>query len=100
MLAVIGPSTYSSGEALAWALQHERLAKLVGRATRGAADHVVPLALTHDVSVLIPEATVMPRMAGAPGRGQVSDLTIRSVGEDEPLDPELLDRINVLRPHS
>ncbi|GAA3614013.1 S41 family peptidase [Microlunatus ginsengisoli] len=56
--ALIGPRTYSSGEALAWALQDQRLATLAGQPTRGAADHVVPLALTHDVRALIPEARV------------------------------------------
>ena len=57
--ALIGHDTYSSGEALAWALQAQGLAELVGEPTRGAADHVVPLALTHDVSALIPEAAVL-----------------------------------------
>lgn len=56
---LIGRDTYSSGEALAWALQAQCLAELVGEPTRGAADHVVPLALTHDVSALIPEAAVL-----------------------------------------
>ncbi len=57
--ALIGPGTYSSGEALAWALQREQLAVLMGGRTKGAADHVVPLALTHDVRALIPNATVL-----------------------------------------
>lgn len=56
--ALIGPGTYSSGEALAWVLQSQRLATLVGERTPGAADHVVPLALCHDVQALIPEARV------------------------------------------
>ena len=46
---LIGPGTYSSGEALAWALQRQRLATVAGQPSRGAADHVVPLNLTHDV---------------------------------------------------
>lgn len=62
--AWIGPATYSSGEALAWVLQQQGLARLVGEPTAGAADHVVPLALTHDVSALVPEACVR-----APGGG-------------------------------
>lgn len=62
--ALIGPGTYSSGEALAWVLQRQRLATLVGQPTPGAADHVVPLVLTHDVEALIPEARV-----AAPGGG-------------------------------
>jgi hypothetical protein len=56
--ALIGPRTYSSGEALAWVLQDQHLATLTGQPTRGAADHVVPLAFTHDVHALIPEAHV------------------------------------------
>jgi len=56
--ALIGPRTYSSGEALAWVLKDQGLAMLIGEPTRGAADHVVPLALTHDVHTLIPEAHV------------------------------------------
>ena len=57
--ALIGPRTASSGEALAWVLHDQRLATLVGQPTRGAADHVVPLALSHDVHALIPEARVV-----------------------------------------
>ena len=57
--ALIGPRTYSSGEALAWVLKEQGLATLIGEPTRGAADHVIPLALTHDVHALIPEACVL-----------------------------------------
>jgi hypothetical protein len=67
--ALIGPRTYSSGEALAWVLQNQRLATLVGRPTRGAADHVVPLALTHDVHALIPEAHVAATDGGPTWEG-------------------------------
>jgi hypothetical protein len=56
---LIGPRTASSGEALAWVLHDQRLATLVGEPTRGAADHVVPIALSHDVHALIPEAHVV-----------------------------------------
>ncbi len=67
--ALIGPDTYSSGEALAWALQQQHLAQLVGKPTRGAADHVVPLALTHDVHALIPEAAVIAPDGGPAWEG-------------------------------
>jgi C-terminal processing protease CtpA/Prc len=67
--ALIGPRTYSSGETLAWVLQRERLATLVGEPTRGAADHVVPLALTHDVHALIPEARVVAPDGGPTWEG-------------------------------
>ena len=57
--ALIGPRTASSGEALAWVLHDQRLATLVGQLTRGAADHVVPIALSHNVHALILEAHVV-----------------------------------------
>ncbi len=57
--ALIGSRTYSSGEALAWALKDQGLATLIGEPTRGAADHVVPLAVSHDVHALIPEGRVL-----------------------------------------
>ena len=62
--ALIGPGTYSSGEALAWTLQRLGLAMLVGQPTPGAADHVLPLAVTSEVQALIPEACAV-----APGGG-------------------------------
>jgi hypothetical protein len=67
--ALIGRGTYSSGEALAWTLQHQRLATLVGLPTRGAADHVVPLDLAHDVRAVIPEARVMAPDGGTTWEG-------------------------------
>ena len=77
--ALIGSDTYSSGEALAWALQQQRLARLVGTPTRGAADHVIPLALTHDVRALIPEAAVLAPDGGPTWEGD-------GVQPDEPGD--------------
>lgn len=87
IVAVIGPGTYSSGEALAWVLQRQRLATLVGEPTPGAADHVVPLAVTHDVHALVPEATVVD-VEGGPtweGTGVQPDHRMR-LDPDEPLD--------------
>ena len=79
--ALIGSGTYSSGEALAWSLQRERLAVLAGETTPGAADHVVPLALTHDVHALIPEACAMSPDGGPTWEGV-------GVQPDEPLSIE------------
>ncbi len=62
--ALIGAGTYSSGEALAWTIQRLGLATLIGQPTPGAADHVVPLAVTSEVHALIPEACAL-----APGGG-------------------------------
>ena len=87
VVAVIGQGTYSSGEALAWVLQRQRLATLVGEPTPGAADHVVPLAVTHDVQALIPEATVVD-VEGGPtweGTGVQPDHRVR-LDADEALD--------------
>ncbi|HEY5784846.1 MAG TPA: S41 family peptidase [Microlunatus sp.] len=67
--ALIGARTYSSGEALAWVLKDHGLATLVGEPTRGAADHVVPLALAHDVHALIPEAHVVAADGGPTWEG-------------------------------
>ncbi len=67
--ALIGPQTSSSGEALAWCLQRQGLAVLAGEPTRGAADHVVPIALAHDVHALIPEARVVAPDGGLTWEG-------------------------------
>ena len=67
--ALIGPGTYSSGEALAWTLQRLGLATLVGQPTPGAADHVVPLAVASEVHALIPEACVLAPCGGSTWEG-------------------------------
>jgi C-terminal processing protease CtpA/Prc len=55
---LIGPKTYSSGEALAYHLQSQGRAVLVGQPTPGAADHVTPVALSPHVRAIVPEAYV------------------------------------------
>jgi C-terminal processing protease CtpA/Prc len=56
--ALIGPKTYSSGEALAYHLQSQGRAVLVGSPTPGAADHVTPIVLGTHVRGVLPEAYV------------------------------------------
>ncbi len=66
---LIGPGTYSSAEALAWVLQRDGLGRLLGGPTRGAADHVLPLQVTHDVHALVPEGTVVAPDGGPSWEG-------------------------------
>ena len=53
---LVGPGTYSSGEALAYHLQVRGAVRTFGRATPGAADHVTPVRVTPRVSARLPEA--------------------------------------------
>jgi len=54
---LIGPATYSSGEALAYHLQARDRVRLFGQGTPGAADHVTPIRVAPSVVALIPEGT-------------------------------------------
>jgi hypothetical protein len=67
--ALISRRTYSSGEALAYHLQSQRLARLVGERTPGAAGHVTPVVLTPHVRALLPEARVRDAVTGANWEG-------------------------------
>jgi hypothetical protein len=62
--ALIGEDTFSSGEALAYHLQSQGMARLVGQRTPGAADHVTPVALSAHVRALLPEARVRDAVTG------------------------------------
>lgn len=53
---MIGPGTYSSGEALAYHLQSAGRGPLVGTRTPGAADHVTPIVLSPHVRSVLPYA--------------------------------------------
>lgn len=54
---LIGPGTYSSGEALAYHLRSRGRVRVFGHRTPGAADHVTPVRVTPSVTALMPEAT-------------------------------------------
>ena len=58
VVVLIGSATFSSGEALAYHLQSRGLARLVGQATPGAADHVTPICVSTHVRAVLPEAYV------------------------------------------
>src|SRR5215207_1889470 len=57
--ALISAHTYSSGEALAYHFQAQRLGPLVGEPTPGAADHVTPVVLAPHVRANLPRAHVI-----------------------------------------
>lgn len=54
---LVGPGTYSSGEALAYHLAHRGRVRTFGHRTPGAADHVTPIRVSPSVTALIPYAT-------------------------------------------
>lgn len=62
--ALIGRRTYSSGEALAYHLQSQGRGRILGQASRGAADHVTPIRLTSHVNAFVPEGYVRDAVTG------------------------------------
>jgi len=63
--ALIGAGTYSSGEALAYHFQAQRLGPLIGERTPGAADHVTPIVLATHVRANLPRGYVVDAVTGA-----------------------------------
>lgn len=63
--ALIGPGTYSSGEALAYHFQAQRRGPLIGAPTPGAADHITPIVLGAHVRANLPHAFVLDAVTGA-----------------------------------
>lgn len=61
---LIGPGTYSSGEALAYHLHHRGRVRAFGHRTPGAADHVTPIRVSPSVTALIPYATPVDPATG------------------------------------
>ena len=68
--------TFSSGEALAYHIQSQGRARLVGERTPGAADHITPVRVTNDVRAMVPEAVVRDAVSGSnwEGTGVVPDV--------------------------
>jgi C-terminal processing protease CtpA/Prc len=76
LAVLVGPGTFSSGEALAYHLRAHDRATLVGAPTPGAADHITPIRLTAQVTGHLPEAYVRDAVTGGnwEGRGVVPDV--------------------------
>jgi C-terminal processing protease CtpA/Prc len=77
---LISERTFSSGEGLAYHLQSQGRATVVGRRTPGAADHVTPVRLSGHVRALLPEALVRDAVTGTnwEGTGVVPDIPCAS----------------------
>jgi peptidase S41-like protein len=73
---LISERTFSSGEALAYHLQSQGRARVVGQRTPGAADHITPVRLGGHVRALLPEARVRDAVTKTnwEGTGVVPDI--------------------------
>jgi hypothetical protein len=76
---LVGERTFSSGEALAYHLQSQRRAKVIGQRTPGAADHITPVRLSAHVRAFLPEACVRDAVTATnwEGTGVAPDLTCK-----------------------
>jgi peptidase S41-like protein len=74
---LVGERTLSSGEGLAYHLQSQGRARLVGQRTPGAADHITPVRVSRHVRALVPEARVRDAVTGTnwEGTGVVPDIS-------------------------
>jgi C-terminal processing protease CtpA/Prc len=61
---LVSERTFSSGEALAYHLQSQGRARLVGQPTPGAADHITPVRISSHVRAFLPEARVRDAVTG------------------------------------
>jgi hypothetical protein len=66
---LVSEHTFSSAEALAYHLQSQRRARVVGRPTPGAADHITPVRLSAHVRAFLPEARVRDAVTGTNWEG-------------------------------
>jgi len=82
---LVSHRTYSSGEALAYHLQHRLGAVVVGETTRGAADHITPVRVVRQVVGYLPEAYVVDASTGTnwEGHGVVPDVACDAADAEE-----------------
>ncbi|WP_405059107.1 S41 family peptidase [Kribbella sp. NBC_01505] len=66
---LVGPGTFSSGEALAYHLRARGRVTVVGETTPGAADHITPIRLAPTVLAYLPEAHVVDSVTGTNWEG-------------------------------
>jgi Peptidase family S41 len=66
---LIGPATFSSGEALAYHLQARGRVRVFGERSPGGADHVTPVVLTSRVRAHLPIAAVIDTKTGVSWEG-------------------------------
>ncbi len=80
---LISERTFSSGEALAYHLQSQGRARVVGQRTPGAADHITPVNVSRHVRAFLPEARVRDAVTGTnwEGTGVVPDAAGSAGGE-------------------
>jgi hypothetical protein len=73
---LVGPGTFSSGEALAYHLRSRGRVTVIGEATPGAADHVLPVRLAPTVLAHVPHARVVDAVSGGnwEGTGVLPDI--------------------------
>src|SRR3954447_2217002 len=73
---LVSERTFSSGEALAYHLQSQGRAGVVGQRTPGAADHITPVRLSSHVRAFLPEARVRDAVTATnwEGTGVVPDV--------------------------
>jgi C-terminal processing protease CtpA/Prc len=82
---LVGPGTYSSGEALAYHLQQRRRVRVFGSRTPGAADHVTPVRVTARVTALMPEATPVDPVSGGSWEGVGVSPDVTCSGAEAPV---------------